>query len=163
EVQTEGRWELWTDLVRLAPSFPVLGSGYGTLIYVEPLERHSARLSQQYVAEVDVDHAHNDYLEALVQGRVGPLVPAVGLGGLVLALGYRALRRYANRTPGAWAFGGLVGVLALALHSFVDFSATTPAVACLATVLAAQLISLGRTDPTVPPSAAHMSVLTLRL
>src|SRR5262245_5009123 len=52
---------------------------------------------------------------------------------------------------------------ALTAHSFVEFSITTPAVAVLAAVIAAHLMSLTRSDPASPPSAAHSGVMYQRL
>jgi O-antigen ligase len=157
----EGRWQLWANLISLVPRFPVLGSGYGTLPYVEPLSRRQSDLL--LLPDLLVDHAHNDYLEALVEGGVVRFGLTLALVGLVFTLGVRALRRHTGRTPGAWAFGGMLGFLALALHSTVDFGVTTPAVACLAAILTAQLVALSRSDPTVPPSAAHRRVQWLPL
>jgi tetratricopeptide (TPR) repeat protein len=56
----------------------------------------------------------------------------------------------------------MIAFLAVALHSAVDFSLQIPAVACLAAAAIAQLVALNRSDPNVPPSAAHPTVLTLR-
>jgi tetratricopeptide (TPR) repeat protein len=56
----------------------------------------------------------------------------------------------------------MISFLAVAFQSAVEFSVQTQAVAFLAVVICAQLVSLNRSDPTVPPSAAHPRVLTLR-
>ncbi len=160
DVLADGRWQLWGNLISLVPSFPLFGSGYGTLQFVEPLSRRQADLLK--MPDVVVDHAHNDFLEGLIEGGVLRLGLSVALVGLVLMHGMRALRRYADRSPGAWAFGGFFAMLALTVHSFVDFSIETPAIAVLAVVIAAQVVSLNRTDPTAPPSANQPTVLTLR-
>jgi hypothetical protein len=160
DVFADSRWQIWTSLITLAPSFPIFGSGYGTLQYVEPIARQQADLLE--LPGILVDHAHNDYLEGLVEGGILRLGLTVVLIGLILIFGFRALRRYAGRKPSAWAFGCLIGVIAVILHSVVDFSLQTPAVAWLATIVCAQLISLNRSDPNGPPSAAHPTVLTLR-
>lgn len=157
------RWTIWTGLIELVPSYPLFGSGYGTLQYVEPLSRTEADPLRLVNFDYLLDHAHNDYLEALVEGGIVRFALTLAMVGAVLYLGFRGLRRYLTRTPGAFAFGCLFAVITLTIHSFFDFSATTPAVAILATVVAAQLVSLGRNDPTVPPSAAHAKVMTLRL
>lgn len=156
----DGRWQIWTNLIGLTPSFPIFGSGYGTLPYVEPLARQQADLLQ--LPGVLIDHAHNDYLEGLIEGGLIRLALTTLLVAFVLVFGYRALRRYAGRKPAGWAFGGLIGFLALAMHSAVDFSLQTPAVAVLAVCVCAQLVSLNRSDPSVPPSAAHPTVITIR-
>jgi O-antigen ligase/tetratricopeptide (TPR) repeat protein len=160
DVFADSRWQIWSNLITLAPSFPVFGSGYGTLQYVEPLARRQANLLE--LPGILIDHAHNDYLEALIEGGIVRLALTVALASLIAVYGVRAMRRYSGRKPAAWAFGCLIGALAVILHSAVDFSLQTPAVACLATVVCAQLVSLNRSDPNGPPSAAHPTVLTLR-
>jgi O-antigen ligase/tetratricopeptide (TPR) repeat protein len=149
EALDTGRLPLWNGLLALVPNFPLLGSGYGTLPYVEPL----TRLPTVFNANTIVDHAHNDYLEALVEGGVVRAGLTLLLVGLVFAIGFRALRRYSGRTPGALATGTMVAFLAIALHSGVDFSITTPAVGALTAVIVAQMVSLARSDPTKPAAS----------
>jgi len=160
DVFADGRWQIWSNLMALTPSFPIFGSGYGTLQYVEPLTRKQADLMQ--FPGILIDHAHNDYLEGLIEGGIVRLALTAVLVGLILVFGFRAMRRYAGRKPATWAFGGMIAFLAVALHSCVDFSLQTPAVACLAVALCAQLVSLNRSDPNTPPSASHPTVVTVR-
>lgn len=154
------RWLIWMNILALVPSFPIFGSGYGTLQYVEPLVRRQWDLVK--LPHLLVDYAHNDYLEGLVEGGFVRFTLTMAIVLLIGIHGFRALKRYSGRKPAAWAFGGMMAFLSLAVHSVVDFSIQTPAVACLAAVLCAQLIALNRSDPTTPPSAAHPTVLTLR-
>ncbi len=154
----ETRWQLWSGLLDLAPRFWLLGSGNGTLGYVEPLTR---RPEAALDPATFVDHAHNDYLEALVEGGVVRAGLTLLLVGLAFAAGFRGLRRYAGRTPGALATGAMVGFLAIALHSAVDFAITTPAVAVLAAVVVAQLVALDRADPTKSPADTRADVVAL--
>ena len=156
----DARWAMWGDLLKQVPRFWLLGSGYGTFGYVEPLTRQATTFGDP---SYFVEHAHNDYLEALIEGGVIRFGLTLLLVGLIFAAGFRGLRRYIGRTPGALAVGAMVGFLAIALHSAVDFSLTTPAVAILAAVVVAQLVALNRPDPTKPPSEDHSSVNTLCL
>jgi Tfp pilus assembly protein PilF len=144
----------------------MFGTGYGTLLYVEPTTRwQGLYMTSAGVPESNavIDHAHNDYLEALVEGGLLRFGLTLLLVGLVFAQGFRAMRRFAGRSPGAYAFAGMLAFLAVALHAAIDFSLSTPAVAILAAVVIAQLVSLNRADPTGPVSAKHHSVVTMRL
>jgi O-antigen ligase len=152
------RWSLWSDLISLAPRFWLLGSGYGTLGYVEPLARSATTFGDP---SMFVEHAHNDYLEALIEGGIVRCVLTLLLVGLVFSAGFRGLRRYIGRTPGALAVGAMIAFLAIALHSTVDFAMTTPAVAILAAVVVAQLVALNRADPTKSPDADHARSLSV--
>src|SRR5262249_6029253 len=138
--------------------FPV-GTGYGTLQYVEPLYRTQNYYG--YNADVFVDHAHNDYLEALVEGGIIRLAFTLGLVYFLMRYGFRALRRHANHSPGRLAFGALIAVTAVAIHSTVDFGTYTPAVTVLAAVVAAYLAGMSRTDPASPPGPESRNVVSL--
>jgi O-antigen ligase/tetratricopeptide (TPR) repeat protein len=161
ETTSDARLSLWADLLNLAPRFWLFGSGYGTLAYVEPITRQVTTFSEPTMF---VEHAHNDYLEALIEGGILRAGLTVLLVGLVFMAGFRGLRRYAGRTPGALAVGAMTGFLAIALHSAVDFSMTTPAVAILAAIVVAQLVALNRADPTRAPAddTVHVNVMSLR-
>lgn len=160
----KSRWAMWMSISRLVPMFPVFGCGYGTLVKIEPISRRDDLFPALSAYDlVEIDHAHNDYLEGFVEGGFIRLSLTVALVAFVVIYGVRAVRRWTGRTPGALAFGGLTAIAALAAHSFVEFSITTPAVAVLAAVIAAHLMSLVRTDPASPPSAAHSGVMYARL
>ena len=133
----EDRLSLWRRVSSSAAEYPILGSGYGTFDYVEPLTRTTGE-----DAGYRYEHAHNDYLEALLEGgavRLGLSLLAVGL---VFWLGGRAFLR-GGGPNGALALGGLFGFTAVVIHSFVDFGLHVPAIAVLTTVVCAQLCGAG--------------------
>ena len=151
---------LWTgealqdDRVALLPrawraiqEFPVWGTGYGTFQYIEPLYLHKP----QDVGWV-YEHAHNEYLEALIEGGTLRLMLSVLIIGWVLRLGHRAVRLHRRRAAAALALGALFGFTTIVVHSFVEFGLHMPAVALLATVLSAQICALGRDEV---PSSDH--------
>jgi len=161
DLTSDGRLVMWKNLMSLAWRFPVFGSGNGTLQYVEPLTR--AKDIEGYNAAVDIDHAHNDYLEGLVEGGILRLGLMLAVVALLFLYGRQAMRRHETRTPGRLAFGALAGIAAVALHSFVDFGLSTPAVTCLATVTAAYLASMARSDPSDPLTARSKNAVIISL
>lgn len=104
------------DLVR---DFPVFGTGGGSF--------YNAYLRYRTPREGYFDHAHNDYVEfAANYGLVGLAL----LGGFVLASAGCALRvllRRRSSLPRGVAFGSLMAMVALAIHSSVDFNLQIPA------------------------------------
>lgn len=151
----DGRLEMWKNTLPIALSHPVLGTGYGTTQYIEPLYR-----SRNYGAGVDyeIDHVHNDYLQAFIEGGVSRLVATLLIVWFLYRFARKAMERHDTRTPGRYAFGSIIGIGAVCMHSFVDFGMSTPAVAVLATVAAAHLCSLARVDPTEPPNAGSKRI-----
>src|SRR5262249_4449790 len=131
------RLELWWRTRAFVTDFPVWGTGNGTFPYVEPLSRSApaGRLVQ--------DHAHNEYLEALVEGGGVRLALSVLTIGLVFRSGWAAVRRHDGQPTGGLASGALFGFTTVVIHSLGDFGLHIPAVAFLATVLCAPLCALG--------------------
>jgi O-antigen ligase len=128
------RAPLWSRLLPLAADYPLWGAGYGTFDYVEPLTRTTgADAGYRY------EHAHNDYLESLLEGGLVRLALTLGAVALIYWLGWRALERHANDSADGLILGALFGFTALAIHSFVDFGMHIPAIALIAAVLCAQL------------------------
>lgn len=132
------------DTLGMVRDFPLLGVGVGNFSSVFPSYRaRTVRFS------MDVEHAHNDYLEWLAE--VGG--PATALAcGLLLWLGVRvirALRHAGDVTSDAMVrWGSATGALALLLHSWTDFNLHVPANALVFSVLLGALLRLtvvGRT------------------
>jgi O-antigen ligase/tetratricopeptide (TPR) repeat protein len=134
----QNRRELWARTAPLVARFPVWGSGLGTFESIEPQTRQPGdeRL-------LNWEHAHNDYLEALIEG--GAINLTLLLLGVFFAFrsGIRAIYRIRDRADGALAIGGLCGFTAVILHSFGDFGIHIPAVAVLVAVLLAHVTALG--------------------
>ncbi len=149
------RWGIWRNVLAIVPHFPAAGCGYGTLLYVEPAYRVRLYAALPANSWAVLRHAHNDYLEALAEGGLPRLVLTLALTASVIGLGVRAVRRNGGRRTGALAFGALLGVVTLALHALVDFVTPNPAVAVLAAVVAAHLVSL---DPAEPAPARRLAV-----
>lgn len=126
----DDRTPLWTAAARQLPGLWGGGSGGGTFVWVEPLGRTTESPGTVY------EHAHNEYLEAAVEGGVVrlalTLVLAVGVP-VLLACGYRRLR---GRSAGGFVIGAWFAVTALAVHSVVDFGVHLPAVALAAAATA---------------------------
>ena len=117
------RTEIWKDSLGMVRDFPLLGTGFGTFGYVFPLYKMAAEKPLIYL------HAHNDYLEILVETGF------VGLASLMAALViflYSALRALAGlaREENYFRFfilaGALTGVFSMLVHSLADFGLQIP-------------------------------------
>lgn len=143
----ESRLPLWADAWPLVSEFPLWGTGYGTFRWVEPL--HRERVS----ARIYHEHAHNEFLEAIIEGGVIRLAITVLAIGLVFWAGLKAVRRYHGRPEAGLALGAVFGFTTLVIHSIGDFGIHLPAIAFLAAVLCAQLVTLGWDKPEQPATA----------
>ncbi len=152
EAMTRGRWPLWRDTVRLVPDFFLWGSGAGTFQFVEPL----ARTADPH--QVVYEYAHNELLDALIEGGILRLGLTLLILVLIAVLGVRAVRRNAGTPVAGLALGALFGFTTLVVQSLGDFGVHLPSIALLAAVLSAQLVSLGMAPPS--PSSVSLSPRT---
>lgn len=134
EVQTEKRTQVWDRLPPLIEAYPLTGSGLGTFAVAFPPFR-TADIAEYY------DHAHNDYLEFLIEtGPPGLVLLLV----LVLSHGVHAarttLRRHDRLVQGI-CFTYLMAATALAVHAIVEFNFQIPALAATFTALMGLVIS----------------------
>ncbi len=147
----EPRIPIWARVLPLTTQFPVCGTGFGTFEHVEPLSRGPS----DFVG-VPYGHAHNEYLQTVIEG--GWVALALGLGAVFLVFrnGWRALQ--GSPQSAALALGALFAFSTLVVHSAVDYGLHMPAIVFLATVLCAQLSGLADL-----PASEAANVSTFRL
>ena len=108
-----GTWRIFLD-------HPILGTGLGTIQLVYP------PYETLYDGKV-VNHAHNDYLEALAEtGILGGLCCAWFIAVLFL-VALRSLQETAHTFGAALRLAALVGCCGILAHSLVDFNLHIPA------------------------------------
>lgn len=110
----------YRNTLELTNLFFWTGSGAGTFVHTYP-----------FVEKVEspdlLDHAHDDYLEVLAE------TGAIAGGALILAvfgmLSYAAARWLKHSAPfvRGIVLGALAGIIALLIHSFLDFNLRIPA------------------------------------
>jgi len=131
----EIRFPLWKNALALVKEFPVLGSGLGTFNDVF-LRYRPTEMPQDRQAV----HAHNDYLELLIE---------MGIPGLLIALWaiFRFFRyvlrgyfEHGDPVLVSLTLGGLTSCAAILIHSFFDFNLHIPANALLFFIVLAMTI-----------------------
>lgn len=135
--------ELRQDAARhgmdLVADFPVFGTGAGSF--------YGSYLRYRTPREGYFDHAHNDYVE--IAADFGVLGAGL-LGGFVLATlvaGVQVLVKRRSSLPRGIAFGALMAMVALIIHSTVDFNLQIPANA-LTLVVVMSMAWLARALPS---------------
>lgn len=110
---SQNTYKLWQD-------YPLVGAGGGSFHAVYPRYRPGT-IGAYY------DHAHEDYLE--IAGDVG-IVGLGLLGSMVLAslmVAIAALKRRRDPLLRGMGFASVMGIIALLIHSTVDFNLQIPA------------------------------------
>jgi O-antigen ligase len=128
------RVDLWRDMLPMVPRFPVFGVGWNAFAAAYPWYQTIWRTEW-------IGQAHNDYLQALLDGGVLGLLLVAGL----LVVLFRGALARATRSPlDLGLFGALLG---FALHEVVDFNGQIPANAATWISLAALAVAPVRDPP----------------
>jgi len=119
-METGDRDEIASDALRMWKDYPVFGSGLGSFHVVFP------RYSEHDLGAL-YTHTHNDYLQfACETGAVG-----IALLGLLVFMSFLAALRaqITRRNPlmRGISFGAMMAIIALGIHSTVDFNLQIPA------------------------------------
>jgi O-antigen ligase len=118
KISGDGRMHFWTQTLTLISAYPVFGVGLGG--YEAAFRRY-----QKTETFLDVDFAHNDYLQYLAElGLIGFLLLAAVVA-LVVWKGSRAIF-YARAESHYLAIACVGSLSAILLHSFVDFNMQIP-------------------------------------
>lgn len=115
-----GRIEVSINTLDLLRDYPITGAGGGSFHLAFARYRGDG-ITGYY------DHAHQDYLE--IMADVG--VIGIGFLGLVVALSFwaalKALYRRHDSLMRGMAFASIMGIIAMLIHSTVDFNLQIPA------------------------------------
>ena len=132
EPHDQYRLQIYGDSLRMAMHKPITGYGLGTFSTVYPAHR-------SFYTNLFVNHAHNDYLEMLVDTGI------VGLGLFVWFLvavfrsGWKKIFDVNDTEGRALTLAALAGVSGIAVHGMLDFNLHIPANAALFFVLCAAI------------------------
>ena len=123
-----GRLAIWADSLRAASDFLWTGSGLGTFAF-------AFRRTESYLTLKTIDHAHNDYLQAVIElGAPGAALLFGSLAWVLLRSGRKAWA-LSDDSRRWMAFGCLLGAGGILLHAAADFPLQIPATAALLAVL----------------------------
>lgn len=120
EISDGTRLHIDRDCVRMFLRKPTIGWGLGTFSVVYPQFR-------SFYTGLLIDHAHNDYLEFLVE------TGAIGFGAILWFLtsvyrsGLKKLKDSRSSTNADVALASLIGITGILVHSCVDFNLQIPA------------------------------------
>ena len=120
EILQEQRPVVWANTVTIFSDYPLFGTGLGTFDFIYPVYEDSDAYARY-------SHAHNDYLEYLVELGVFGFILLVG--GILILLINSFLVWKERKYP--WvkglALGGIIAVICMLIHSVTDFNLQIPA------------------------------------
>jgi len=116
----DGRPRYWGTVMTMIGQFPLFGVGFGAFGDVYQAYDISGM-------EYALVHAHNDYLEYLVELGVLGFGLLAFIIGLILFKSFRTWSVRHHPELKGLALGGLVSVVAMLIHSLTDFNLQIPA------------------------------------
>ncbi|PHR21891.1 MAG: hypothetical protein COA41_01950 [Sphingopyxis sp.] len=144
-VSEDTRFEFWQRTLEIARDYFPVGSGLGTF---RPIFAHYEKLSD--LRPTYVNHAHQDYLELLLEtGALGIVI----LFTFLLAVTIAAMTIWRSRSENSVPYpyiGGIVVTLTL-IHSLVDYPLRTQTIAVIFGLAAAMLAEAGRSSSRKVP------------
>lgn len=130
DASTQARLALLQEIPPVLEAYAMTGSGLGTFSDAhEPFRTPEVKMF--------MDHAHQDYVEFFVEtGAIGCGILSL-LVGLHVLHALRVIVKRRRRLPVAVCFGSLMAILAISIHSLVDFNLQIPANAATLCVILA--------------------------
>jgi len=112
----ESRVEIWSRALYGVQDFPFTGMGMGTFRQVVQV------LYPLFLTSPDVDlgHAHNEFLQATLDLGIPGLIAFLALQGMALALAYKTFRASAPVWMRWTAAGAMVGLVAHGVYGLTD-------------------------------------------
>ena len=130
DIHDPARWLIHRDSIRMFAAHPLLGSGFGSFATMFPRYR-------EFYDGFFINHAHDDYLELLLETGLAGFGVAVWFIVVLYREGFRNFRP-AKISPAALiSVAALAGCTGLLVHSFTDFNLHIPGNAALFYVLCA--------------------------
>ncbi len=140
-----GRQRVWSDSVQATSDFWLTGSGLGTFGHIFPIYR-------SFGGAVSYTHTHNDYLQLLIELGVPGLLLFLWLVVSVWKAAWHTRQRLLGDRAALHLHAGYCSAaLAIALHSFTDFSLHLPANAALLSVIVGVVVGLDRDPKGISP------------
>jgi O-antigen ligase len=143
------RFDFWTDLSWALQEYGLAGTGFGTFIPV-----HQSAESLAAVGRAVINHAHNDYLEILLEGGLPAIALLLMLVAILAASIIMLLRSRPSLERALSSVAASGAIVLLLLFSLVDYPLRMPALSGLFALLCALLLPSATLVPR-PGSAGN--------
>lgn len=142
------RSEIWANTFKLVQRTLPVGTGLGSFPAVYPLSENPAVVDRFFV-----NHAHNDYLELVLEGGIAALAILLAFLGWWTTL---VARLWRSPVSGQFVKAATIASGTMLAHSIVDYPLRTAALACVFALCLA-LMARGPAADAGPTSARQRS------
>lgn len=126
----EYRWSFWRVTAEAAVRFFPFGSGFGSFVRVFQVFEPDSLIKPTYA-----NHAHNDFVEILLEGSVAGIALLAAALVLLARDGWRVWRAPPSSTELILARGAALALAQLVIASAFDYPLRTPLLAVVAPIL----------------------------
>lgn len=137
ELENSHRVNMWPDLIRMSNDYSTVGSGLGTFRFAYPEYRSE-------VVKGENRHAHNDYLQFLIEVGVIGIAVLLLIVAMALIQAVGVMRKRKSFTYSGVCFAAISATACIATHSLTDFNLQIPANAASLIVLLAMAASIDK-------------------
>jgi O-antigen ligase len=131
----DSRFDYWTDVKWALGHYGLAGTGFGTFIPV-----YKSAESLGVVGQSVLNHAHNDYIEILLEGGLPAVLLLVLFFVFIGVCGFKLARMKVNPDRGLMSVAAAAGIFLLLVFSLVDYPLRMPALSCVFAVLCALIL-----------------------
>ncbi len=153
KIVNQGRAQFWKDSKNIIQDFPLTGAGMGCFEHIYPPYK-SLNDNRQ------LKHAHNDYIQLLVEGG------SIGFGIItlfILSLIAKTYGHFRKRKDGFSIYlyiGSLTGMISIFCHSFTDFNLQVGANGLWFYFMAAMTVSAANTNMHGQASPTRLALVS---
>jgi O-antigen ligase len=126
----DGRLDYWSDVSWALQHYGLAGTGFGTFI---PVFKTAESLSS--VSPAILNHAHNDFIEIVLEGGIPAIVLLAAFLAILAATVTQMMRKKLDFERAAPRLAALTGILLTLIFSLVDYPLRMPALSCVFAVL----------------------------
>jgi tetratricopeptide (TPR) repeat protein len=113
--KVEDRFIHWKDSENIIKDFFAAGTGFGTFVHIYPAYRSVVR-------DLVLEHAHNDYMELIIEGGFVAIVLFSWFLAELFYKSYKAFTKRRERYSVYISKGSIAGIISILIFSFTDFN-----------------------------------------
>ncbi|MGZ2410834.1 O-antigen ligase [Sphingomonas sp. F9_3S_D5_B_2] len=136
----DSRFDYWDDVYWALHHYGLAGTGFGTFVPVYQTAESLAGISPAIL-----NHAHNDYIEILLEGGLLGVALLVGFFAILTVATVRLVRKRVELGRALLTLSAVLGIVLILIFSLVDYPLRMPAISCVFAVLCACLLP-GRSE-----------------
>jgi O-antigen ligase len=128
----DGRFDYWDDVSWALHHYGLAGTGFGSFV---PVYQTAESLSG--ISPAILNHAHNDFIEVVLEGGIPAIVLMACFFALLVAAGVQLMKKRFDFNRASLSLAAALGMMLVLIFSLVDYPLRMPAISCTFAVLCA--------------------------